>query len=496
MGGLDWAATLASGEHVDRPGLIERARGGAVILRMAERADSHVAAQLAQAVDHGDMALILLDDGIESDERPPVALTERCAFHCDLASLRVLDFSLERTGELGRVKPLLKSQRTVLAEASAMLGIGSARPLIFAERCARALAGLRGFMKAGDAELRDSAALVLAHRAERIPELAPQDNEPQDQKSSDSGEQSGEEESQEPPQDISLEDILLEAISSCIPPHLLDQIANGTKRSSTGQSGKSGQKQKSAQRGRPLGPLAGMPGSGKKLALLDTLRTAAPWQTIRRAEAIKKSDRLHIRTSDLRIRRFEEQRESLTIFAVDASGSSALARLAEAKGAVELMLAEAHVKRAQVALIAFRQSGAEILLPPTRSLTRARRTLSALPGGGGTPLAAGLLEALKLADASEKRGQSPTIALLTDGKGNVTLDGEADRAVAMEEASSVAKQIAATNHHAIVIDIAPRPREEAPVLASALAGRYVALPRANSAAMVSAIDSISEGAAA
>jgi magnesium chelatase subunit D len=149
-----------------------------------------------------------------------------------------------------------------------------------------------------------------------------------------------------------------------------------------------------------------------------------------------------------------------------------------------------------VALIAFRQSGAEILLPPTRSLTRARRTLSALPGGGGTPLAAGLLEALKLADASEKRGQSPTIALLTDGKGNVTLDGEADRAVAMEEASSVAKQIAATNHHAIVIDIAPRPREEAAVLASALAGRYVALPRANSAAMVSAIESISEGAAA
>ena len=122
----------------------------------------------------------------------------------------------------------------------------------------------------------------------------------------------------------------------------------------------------------------GTPGNGKRLALIDSLRTAAPWQNIRR-QAAKAGDnrKIHIRTSDLRVRHFEQRSETLTIFAVDASGSSALSRLAEAKGAVEMMLAQAYVKRSQVALIAFRQSAAEILLPPTRSLTRARRALAA-----------------------------------------------------------------------------------------------------------------------
>jgi magnesium chelatase subunit D len=92
-----------------------------------------------------------------------------------------------------------------------------------------------------------------------------------------------------------------------------------------------------------------------------------------------------IRREDLRVRRFQTRAEVLTIFAVDASGSSALARLAEAKGAVELLLAEAYVKRAQVALIAFRGTGAELLLPPTRSLARARRLLAELPGGAAAP---------------------------------------------------------------------------------------------------------------
>ena len=207
-----------------------------------------------------------------------------------------------------------------------------------------------------------------------------------------------------------------------------------------------------------------------------------------RGADVASGDRIAIRRDDLRIKRFETRADATTIFAVDASGSSALSRLAEAKGAVELMLAEAYVKRAQVALIAFRQVGAEVLLPPTRSLTRARRALAALPGGGGTPLAAGLIAAQQLAIVAQRSGQTPVIALLTDGKANVRRDGTAGRAEAMAEAAAAASALRQAGLASIVIDIAPRPTPEAAALAEALGGKYVPLPRAGSAALVAAIE--------
>ncbi len=493
LGGLDLTETLAMSTAVQRAGLLEQARGGVALVPMAERVSANVAAHLAQAMDGGDLAVILLDDGIESDEAPPATLLERAAFHCDLTGVRDLEFVLpQAVRQFSKIRALLKSQRQAISATAAAVGVHSIRPVLLTERAAVTLASLNGKDKIGDAELQAAIRLVIGPRARQLPETNEPDPQPEKpEQSGDDPEPSDEDKSLD---NIALDDLLLEAAQAAIPQHILDGIAKGAVRSSGGQSGKSGQKEKSARRGRPRGSHPGVPGDGRKLALIDTLRAAAPWQTIRR-EATG-NDALHIRKSDLRIRRFEQNRETLTIFAVDASGSSALSRLAEAKGAVELMLAEAHVKRSQVALIAFRQTGAEILLPPTRSLTRARRALSALPGGGGTPLAAGLLEVRLLADAAEKRGQTPMIALLTDGKANVTLAGEADRSVAMKEVADAAKGIAASGHHSIVIDISPRPREEAAELAAALRGKYLALPRANSAAMVEAIDNIGAGAAA
>ena len=109
-------------------------------------------------------------------------------------------------------------------------------------------------------------------------------------------------------------------------------------------------------------------------ALLDTIRAAVPWQKLRHAELGDKDPRMVlVRKQDLRIRRFEERAVTVSVLTVDASGSAAIARLAEAKGAVELILAQAYTKRSEVALIAFRGVGAELLLEPTRSLTRAKR---------------------------------------------------------------------------------------------------------------------------
>lgn len=491
LGGLDLTATLSAGKSVMRSGLLTAASGGAVILPMAERIPANVAAHVAQAMDDGDLAVILLDDGAEPDETPPPILMERAAFHCDLSALRMRSTQdWPDAISLASVATLTDAQYHAVASTALALGVGSVRPLVFTSLAARAHAALHGRATASDADIIAAVGLVLSPRATQVPQTEPpppapdQDDSPFEKDHDDSDENRNIE-------DIDLEDIMLDAAAAAIPKHILDQIDSATRRGGKGAAGKSGQKQKSASRGRPMSARPGTPGNGKRLALIDSLRAAAPWQNIRR-QAAKAGDtrKIHIRSSDLRVRHFEQRSETLTIFAVDASGSSALSRLAEAKGAVEMMLAQAYVKRSQVALIAFRQSAAEILLPPTRSLTRARRALAALPGGGGTPLAAGLIAAGQLAETAARAGQTPLIAVLTDGKGNVAMDGSANRTVAMEEANQAARNLAMLGLSSIVIDISPRPREEAAELAAALNGRYLPLPQAQSAAMVAAIESL------
>ncbi len=186
---------------------------------------------------------------------------------------------------------------------------------------------------------------------------------------------------------------MLEAVRAAIPANLLDQLLAGGPRLTAAKAGRVGQAAAS-RTGRPIGSRRGDPRRGR-LDLLGTLRAAAPWQAIRQREG--ETRRIVVRRDDLRIRILRQRTETTTVFCVDASGSAALERLAEAKGAVELLLAEAYVRRDRVALVAFRGTGAELVLPPTRSLTRAKRGLSGLPGGGGTPLAAGIDAAVAVA---------------------------------------------------------------------------------------------------
>jgi magnesium chelatase subunit D len=213
------------------------------------------------------------------------------------------------------------------------------------------------------------------------------------------------------------------------------------------------------------------------------MRAAAPWQKLRREPG---DTRVRIRRDDLRIKRFQSRAETTTIFVVDASGSSAAARLAEAKGAVELLLAQAYVKRAQVALIAFRGTTAELLLPPTRSLTRARRALAELPGGGGTPLAAGLNAAREVALAVKGKDRTPFVVVLTDGRGNIAADGSTDAGAARRDAEAAAKALFGIS--GVLIDISARPRDEGRAIAAAMGARFVALPRGDAGAVRDAVN--------
>ena len=214
---------------------------------------------------------------------------------------------------------------------------------------------------------------------------------------------------------------------------------------------------------------------------------------LREATRSQRSARVQVRSEDFRITRFKQREETTTIFVVDASGSSALHRLAEAKGAVELLLADCYVRRDRVALLAFRGRGAELLLPPTRSLVRAKRSLASLPGGGGTPLASGIGAAATLADAVRRRGETPTVIFLTDGHANVSRDGSGSRVHAEEDAIVAAKVMRAAGFKALLLDTSPRPQPLARRIADEMGARYLPLPYADATMLSRAIRTAAAG---
>ncbi len=340
-------------------------------------------------------------------------------------------------------------------------------------RAARGCAAIAGRVAVADADVAVAARLVLGPRATRLPaasEELPDDAAPPEP-ADDPGEPSTS------PDTAAAADRLVAATAAALPPGLLAALAAG--RAPPGRGGGGGSVRVALTRGRPLPSRAGAIRGGARLALVDTLRAAAPWQPLRRPAG---TTRVVVRRDDFRIARFAERAEATTIVAVDASGSAAAARLAEAKGAVELLLAEAYVTRAQVALVAFRGTQAAVVLPPTRSLARAKRVLADLAGGGGTPLAAGLTTAAALARAERRRGRTPFVVVLTDGRANIAADGTASRERAAADALAAARGLAAERVAAVFIDTSVRPRGDGAALAAAMAARFVALPVAGAAA--------------
>ncbi len=285
--------------------------------------------------------------------------------------------------------------------------------------------------------------------------------------------------------------MLIEAVKALLPPGLLDSlVAAGTTRSAGGAG--AGQTRTGNRRGRPLPSRPGRLDSSARIDLVATLRAAAPWQPLRRHQQPDRAGLL-IRPSDIRLKRYAEQSDRLLIFCVDASGSAAMSRLGEAKGAIELLLADAYASRDHVALIAFRGTEAEVLLPPTRSLVQTKRRLSALPGGGGTPLASGLQNALLLAQHARAKGLTPTVILITDGRANIALDGSANRAQAGADAEKMATVLRASGVGSLVLDMSNRPQPALQALGRILNAPYIPLPRANAERLTQAVTAALDG---
>lgn len=490
-GGIDIAATLKSGKpHYDK-GLIAEANGGSLLLTSAERLDAGKAALLAAAMDSGTsrFTVIACDEGIE-DERCPVILSERLAFSIlldDEAEIHPIDLAPAR-----RLLPRVSVPDLVtegLCQTALALGIASHRPAIMALRAARAAAALAGRETVSDDDARVAAALVLAPRARRFPATEQEDETPPPPPGSQANDSEGENNAPSPGE---LSEMLLDAVKASLPAGLL-ALLEANLRQAQSRSGAGTLSQKTGlTRGRPAGARPGEPRNGARLSLIDTLRQAAPWQPLRRRQ-MPERDGLRVERADLRIKRYKEKRQTTAIFAVDASGSAALHRMAEAKGAVELILADCYVRRDQAALIAFRGKTAEVLLPPTRSLQRAKKSLADLPGGGGTPLSAGIEQALNVAHSVRRAGGVPLVVFLTDGKANIARDGTADRQAALRDAESAASALKLTGIRTLMIDLSDTRGGPAKKIAEAMGASYLPLPHADAARISRSVSAQMQG---
>ena len=538
LGGLDLGATLQAGKPIALKGLLSQVDGGVLVLAMAERMSLSSAARFGSVLDTGMVALqrdgldtsakaslglVALDEGASDDEQMPASLADRLAFRLLMGAQDEDEEGPEWSAqEVLNARERL-SQVTIddeavqaLCAAALALGIDSLRASVFAVRVARAAAALAGSNIVEEEHTGVAARLVLAPRATRVPPAAPPENEAQDTPA----------ETQEPPeppperpfepesQDAqnkdkskadddqeedpglpeNLAELVLEAAQAAIPSGLLASLKIGQlQRAKTPTSGSAGALQKNALRGRPVGARKGEPRAGQRINVLETLRAAAPWQKLRQRQQAPtdgQKQRIVVRKEDFHVTRFRQSGQTTTVFVVDASGSSALNRLAEAKGAVELLLADCYVRRDSVAVLAFRGQTAELILPPTRSLARAKRSLAGLPGGGGTPLAHAIDAAILLADQLRKKGETPIVVLLTDGKGNIARDGRPGRAQAATDALAAATEMRLRGFSTLLVDTSPQAQDAAKNLAQAMGAQYLALPYAGANSLNQAVRAV------
>ena len=526
------ASALESGRvRVEREGVSTSHPAGFALVGTYDPAEGHPAAIIRARVgllvegasiadlDQRRQVLELLS-GFEQDKRgsePPGAAAEPAASAPARAAAETIR---QARCLLGRVDFGDDDLRRLIS-AAARLGLEGHRLDLFAMLAARAHAALCGRGRVSEEDLETAAQLVLWPRAFPVDEEPPAAPRPE-QVRQESGQ--GAEPAEFDPGDRT-EDRSMPAGESPMP---VDPLPGEFPEEMVGEL------PAARAAGRRTGPrtqrLPGSPGRAfrtdprpdrrRSIAVAATLRAAAPWQSWRRRQSGappaddrdcrpapgreskgRAGRRVIVRASDLRFRRFRGKAGILFVFVVDASGSMAVNRMAQAKGAMTRLLQQAYVFRDQVALVRFGGESAETLLPPTRSLQRAKRLVEALPASGATPLAAGLVQALGVARAARLRGSpQPVLLILTDGRANrparpVPSGPGPTPAALQQELRLLGAEIRREALTAVVVDTRPSflAGEEGRSLADWTGARYLQLPRTDQGALFRAVKSVAEG---
>ncbi|HSB08124.1 MAG TPA: magnesium chelatase ATPase subunit D [Blastocatellia bacterium] len=546
LGAIDLERTVSTGRREVLGGLLAEADGGVLLVGDINLLDSGTANHIAHAVDRrhvvleregvsaihsanftllacfdpagGEPRSLLIErvdlivnetEQYTADERAE-AVSRRLRFEKDPAGFTE-GFMLE-TAELrsliqdarARLPQIDFSREQVraISQIAMKLGVQGNSADLAVLKTARANAALSGRTAINQDDIVVAIQFVLAPRASTLP--AEEHEQPRQQPS-----QAGDSEENDyieqriDERDFapgSIEDMNIQAIDAPIPNDLLKWKAS-LRRARTGKHlGAT-----SHNRGRYVRSVMHRNRSAR-IAVDATLRAAAPSQSLRRsraqvAESFQKTTsdrRVRVEPGDLRFKQLNHRSGMLFILAVDASGSMAVNRMAQAKGALTRLLGRAYLYRDKVALISFRGEQAEVLLAPTRSVELAKRIVDALPAGGGTPISAGVLKATELARMARLRGLSQAmLVLFTDGRANIGLtEGPTNRSAAVieDELRQLGRLLHSEEIASVVVDTKSRfvSSGEGRALAQMLGSRYLYLPRFDPAAVQRTIFAVAE----